>query len=540
MTHQVLARKWRPQNFAELVGQAPVLSALIHSLNAQKLHHAYLFTGTRGVGKTTVARIIAKCMNCEQGISATPCGTCSTCLDIPDGRFVDLIEIDAASRTKVEDTREILDNIQYSPSKGRFKVYLIDEVHMLSTHSFNALLKTLEEPPAHVKFLLATTDPQKLPMTVLSRCLQFHLKHIPQDLIVERLGFILDAEKISFEPAALPLIAKAAEGSLRDALSLLDQAISQGEGEVVTRETAHMLGVTEPQTLYRLAQALASQDGKTLYQCLQALENQPINYKALLGLFTELCYEISLEHTLPNSPHLNWDTPEIVRLAQCLSPTLTQLFYQMSLQGRKDLDFAPAPHIGFNMTLLRMLAFQPLEIEAPTAQPTPVTPPRATVPPPLKAPSRAPAEASPSVASAPEAPAAPLPASWPAEGFNTSHWENLISTLVLGGMLKQLVRHMRFDHAKDKILHLSLEKEHQSLLNQKLQDRLQEALLNHYGEPIVLQISVSDTPLNTPAAQQQKALELSQKQLQDKLAQDPHLDFIKNNFNAKIADVKLT
>ncbi len=527
MTYQVLARKWRPQSFSELVGQEQVLSALVHSLGQGHLHHAYLFTGTRGVGKTTVARIAAKCFNCEQGISATPCGTCATCIEIREGRFIDLIEIDAASRTKVEDTREILDNIQYAPSKGRFKVYLIDEVHMLSTHSFNALLKTLEEPPDHVKFLLATTDPHKLPVTVLSRCLQFHLKHIPNHLIKARLEFILNAEKVPFEPDALDLIAKAAEGSLRDALSLLDQAINQGEGQVSTAKTAEMLGMTETHLLYELAAAVATQNTQTLFDLLHRIEATPVDYSMLLNLCAELWYEISLAQQWPQYQSLDWQTPRIQELAGLLSPTLCQLFYQMALQGKKDLPFAPQPKIGFNMTLLRMLAFQPLTLESAPAAPMATRPmqPQALVS--VSAP-----------APAPQQPAPPKKTAPPQANINEQNWKDIVNALPLAGVSKQFALNMSFVKQENDTLFLHLGQEHQSLLNPKLVERLQNAFTEHYQRPFLLQISVTDTPLNTPAVQQQKEIADSQNQLQEKLSQDPHLDFIKNNFNVTIESVK--
>ena len=511
MTYQVLARKWRPQSFDELVGQSQVLSALVHSLGQGHLHHAYLFTGTRGVGKTTVARIAAKCFNCEKGISATPCGECQTCIEIREGRFIDLIEIDAASRTKVEDTREILDNIQYSPSKGRFKVYLIDEVHMLSTHSFNALLKTLEEPPDHVKFLLATTDPHKLPVTVLSRCLQFHLKHIPNHLIKERLEFILAAEKIQFEGEALDLIAKAAEGSLRDALSLLDQAINQGEGSVSTLKTAEMLGMTETHLLYELAEAIANQDTEHFFGLIKKIEETPVDYGILLNLLAELWYEVSLAQQWPQYQSLDWQTDRVRQLATLVSPTLCQLLYQMAVQGKKDLPFAPQPKIGFNMTLLRMLAFQPLNLQETTATATATAPPQ---------------------------PAVTKKKIAPPTDIGQHNWQDVVNALPLAGVSKQFALNMSFDKQEGQTLFLQLSHEHQNLLNPKLVERLQTAFSEHYQAPFVLQISVAHTPLNTPAMQQQKEIIDAQKQLQEKLDQDPHLSFIKNNFNVKIDSVK--
>lgn len=533
MAYQVLARKWRPQNFDELVGQEQVLAALIHSLNQNHLHHAYLFTGTRGVGKTTVARILAKCLNCEKGVSAAPCETCDTCIEIREGRFIDLIEIDAASRTKVEDTREILDNIQYAPSKGRFKVYLIDEVHMLSAHSFNALLKTLEEPPAHVKFLLATTDPHKLPITVLSRCLQFHLKHIPHELIMARLSFILKAENIAFDEEALSLIAKAAEGSLRDALSLLDQAISQGEGQVKADETAKMLGLTDRETLYQLAHAIAKQDAEALLPLLEKLETASIDYAALLALLTELWYEVSFKQNFAQYESASLSLSHLAELARITSPTMVQLYYQMGLQGKKDLPFAPAPRIGFNMTLLRMMAFSPLTTEknSPTETAAHFS-------------GKLPKEAIASYAGQRPSMSEQAPLSEASQKNTnaleeaTANWLNLTTTLPVAGMAKQLIRHMSLQKREGNTLFLNLSAEHQPLLNDKLTERLTEALRKHYQAPISLQISVTGAPLNTPAIEIQKEAETAQQQLQEKLEHDPHFNFIKNNFNATITTLK--
>ena len=362
MSYQVLARKWRPRNFKELVGQEHVQRALINALDNDRLHHAFLFTGTRGVGKTTIARILAKSLNCETGITSTPCGVCSACEEINEGRFVDLIEVDAASRTKVEDTRELLENVQYAPTRGRYKVYLIDEVHMLSTHSFNALLKTLEEPPLHVKFLLATTDPQKLPVTILSRCLQFNLKRLPVEQIRGQLQHILTAEKIASDAEALTQIAKAADGSMRDALSLLDQAIAYGAGSVRSEEVRAMLGTIEQHQILDILRYLASGDADSVLQKSQTLAEHAFDFAAALDeLITNLHY-VALAQISPQSlDGMLVDVAEISTIAASLSAEDVQLFYQIALIGRRDLALAPDPRIGFNMVLLRMLAFKPTE-----------------------------------------------------------------------------------------------------------------------------------------------------------------------------------
>ena len=362
MSYQVLARKYRPKFFREMVGQEHVLQSLIHALDHQRLHHAYLFTGTRGVGKTTTARILAKCLNCETGITSTPCGECTSCVEIGEGRFVDLIEVDAASRTKVEDTRELLDNVPYAPTSGRFKVYLIDEVHMLSTHSFNALLKTLEEPPEHVKFLFATTDPQKVPVTILSRCLQFSMKNMPQDKIVQYLSEILEKETIEFDSGALWYLARAADGSMRDALSLTDQAISHGGGKVVEHTVCSMLGSVDRGRLFGLMAPLNQGNAKALIEAIRALAEYGPDYDDLLANFLSLLHRVGVAQLVPDMvDNSQGDQERILELAQAMTPEDVQLFYQIALNGRKDLPLAPDPQSSFEMTMLRMLAFRPVQ-----------------------------------------------------------------------------------------------------------------------------------------------------------------------------------
>lgn len=361
MSYQVLARKWRPYQFADVVGQSHVLTALGNALEQNRLHHAYLFSGTRGVGKTTIARIFAKGLNCEQGITSTPCGKCTTCREIDEGRFVDLLEIDAASRTKVEDTRELLDNVQYKPARGRFKVYLIDEVHMLSRHSFNALLKTLEEPPEYVKFILATTDPQKLPVTILSRCLQFHLKHLDHQQIHAQLDKVLTEEKVEYETRALALLARAAEGSMRDALSLTDQAIALGNGHVTAEIVAAMLGTLDTDQALYLLEAVATANANTAMAGLQQLASIGIEWDSLLRELSAQLHRVAMFQALPAS--LDDSLPDAERvnlLSQLMTPQDVQLCYQICLQGRQDLSFAPDGRTGLEMVLLRMLAFRPV------------------------------------------------------------------------------------------------------------------------------------------------------------------------------------
>ena len=372
MSYQVLARKWRPRTFKELVGQIHVLQALVNALDNDRLHHAYLFTGTRGVGKTTIARILAKCLNCETGVTSEPCGECSSCREIDEGRFVDLIEVDAASRTRLEDTKELLDNVQYAPTRGRFKVYLIDEVHMLSNHSFNALLKTLEEPPPHVKFLLATTDPHKLPITVLSRCLQFSLKNMPPEKVVDHLQTVLDGEKVPYEQPALWQLGRAADGSMRDALSLTDQAIAYCGDTLTTQGVTAMLGTIDQDQVYRVLDALvAGQAGKVLESIAELSEHSP-DYIAVLADMLSALHRVALAQAVPDVvDNSQGDRERILDLAGKITAEDIQLYYQTGLIGRRDLPLAPDPRSGFEMVLLRMLAFRPDGVPCAPEQPLP-------------------------------------------------------------------------------------------------------------------------------------------------------------------------
>lgn len=407
MSYQVLARKWRPQTFADVVGQEHVLTALANGLSLGRIHHAYLFSGTRGVGKTSIARLLAKGLNCETGITATPCGVCDNCREIEQGRFVDLIEIDAASRTKVEDTRDLLDNVQYAPARGRFKVYLIDEVHMLSRHSFNALLKTLEEPPAHVKFLLATTDPQKLPVTILSRCLQFHLKALDVEQIRHQLEHILNEEHIAHEPRALQLLSRAADGSLRDALSLTDQAIASGDGQVSTQAVSAMLGTLDDDQALSLVEAVVDANGERVMSLLNEAAARGIEWEALLVEMLSLLHRIAMVQLSPAA--LGSDMAAIEQrmreLARTVPPGDLQLYYQTLLIGRKELPWAPDRRMGVEMTLLRALAFHPRmplpEPETPRQSFAPAAPTAVMTPP------QVPQQSAPASQTSP----APLPAS---------------------------------------------------------------------------------------------------------------------------------
>lgn len=360
MTYQVLARKWRPKTFSDMAGQEHVLQTLIHALNNNRLHHAYLFTGTRGVGKTTIARIFAKCLNCEQGVGSTPCGKCASCIEIAEGRFIDLIEVDAASKTKVEDTRELLDNVQYAPSRGRYKVYLIDEVHMLSQHSFNALLKTLEEPPPHIVFLLATTDPHKLPITILSRCLQFSLKNLSPQKIVDYLRSVLIAEQYSFEEAALWIIAKAAQGSMRDALTLLDQSISFCAGEVNESGVSALLGTPDQALLVNVLEALKCADATALLDCVSIIAERSFDYFLFLENLLSMLHRIAVAQLVPGGvDNTQGDREQILEFARNFTAEDIQLHYQIALNGKQDVAASHDPRIAFEMLLLRMLVFSP-------------------------------------------------------------------------------------------------------------------------------------------------------------------------------------
>lgn len=528
MSYQVLARKWRPRNFGEMMGQGHVLRALVNALDHQRLHHAYLFTGTRGVGKTTVARIFAKSLNCEQGVSAKPCGQCSACREIDEGRFIDMIEVDAASRTKVEDTRELLENVQYAPSRGRYKVYLIDEVHMLSTHSFNALLKTLEEPPPHVKFLLATTDPQRLPVTILSRCLQFNLKRLPPELIREYLERVLVQENIAAETGALKQIARAADGSMRDALSLLDQAIAYGGGRVEEADVRVMLGTIEHSHVVNLLEALAAADGDALLQHIAALNEFAPDYDGVLAELLSLLHNIAVVQAVPGAAsddHL--DAEAVQRLAAALSPEDVQLFYQIGLVGRRDLAIAPSPRLGFEMALLRMLAFRPVE----AARQTPAPP---AVPTQIKA---AVVRSNPRTAAQLKVSAEPMQ---PSVSVNNKiaagevGWPQLIEQLSLQGVVRALANNCALIRREANVFHLALAPGHTSLRNVKVEERLQEALSAHLGEKIKLAFSVAQPTVETPAALQDRVAQDRMRAAQEAIAQDSHVKTLQEVFGARV------
>src|SRR5271165_555376 len=493
MSYVVLARKWRPKKFAEMVGQEHVLQALRNALDSGKVHHAFLFTGTRGVGKTTVARILAKSLNCETGVSANPCGVCAACREIDEGRFVDLIEVDAASRTRVDDTREMLDNVQYAPTRGRYKVYLIDEVHMLSNSSFNALLKTLEEPPPHVKFLLATTDPQKLPATVLSRCLQFSLKRLSASLISERLKFIADAESIAYEPGALTLLSRAAEGSMRDALSLLDQLIAFGGGSLSELNARAMLGTIDRGHVARIVEALARADGAGLLAQVSELDRDAPDYDRALVEISALLQRLAIVQIVPDAANQDeqYDADELVRLAQALAPEDVQLYYQIALGGRRDLAMAPEPRLGFEMTLLRMLAFRP-ETEAGRSQ-TASTRGAARAPGPATA---APQQRASALNSAmPGSPAAAF------ASIDAGNWTRLVDAAQLSGMVRQFALNCVPASFDNGVLSLRLDAAAADRRTKQIEEKLVHALEKTLGRELRLSIETSGSGLATPARQ---------------------------------------
>lgn len=527
MSYQVLARKWRPRKFQEMVGQEHILRMLTNALEHQRLHHAYLFTGTRGVGKTTLARLLAKSLNCEIGITANPCGTCSICQSIDAGKFLDLIEIDAASRTKVEDTREILDNVQYAPTQGRYKIYLIDEVHMLSGHSFNALLKTLEEPPAHVKFILATTDPKRLPVTILSRCLQFNLKRVPLEQITTHLQHICETETISFESAALQLIAKAADGSMRDALSLLDQAIAFCGEKVTTKETRDMLGSIEQDAIFRLLTAIANTDGKQLLAEITALSEHAPDFNQILEELLSTLHEISVTQLVTDSSH----STEIQTLSKQLSKEEVQLYYQIALIGRKDLPYAPNPQHGFEMVMLRMLAFKPTSdtlIAAPiatkTISQTPSTQSSAPQPPNTLANKATETTAAKST----QSPQAPPIAS------TSNNWSEILAQLKLTGLAQALASNCTLKQFADDKLELALAPQHEPMLNKKLLERIEQSLSTLFNKPIKLEIKTTTDEIHTPA--KQKAQEQTAKQIAatESIQNDTHVKKMLEMFDATL------
>ncbi len=565
MTYEALARRYRPKKFDEMLGQEHVLRALTNALDQDRLHHAYLFTGTRGVGKTTVARIFAKSLNCEKGVSSEPCGECSACTQVDEGRFLDLIEVDAASRTGVDDTRELLDNMAYAPGSGRYKVYLIDEVHMFSKSSFNALLKTLEEPPPHVKFLLATTDPQKLPITVLSRCLQFNLKQMPDQLLRPYLGKLLGMESVEFEEGAVAHISQAADGSVRDALSLLDQAIAYGQGKISASEVEAMLGRFSPSRLYDLLDALARERGDEIFDHIEALAEYVPDYGYVLGELLSLLHQIALLQTVEKltlgEVH---DEKRLRDFARTISPQDVQLWYQIGLLGRRDLPFAPNQRQALEMTLIRMLAFKPVAANAPEqiaqGQPaagrSPAAPaPVATAPQPAARAPAAPKAAAPAprgrsaparsapaaTAPATEAPAEPVaeaeaPALPPARlSWTPDQWGEICDNLPVSGMPLQLARNCILASASEDQLHLQLDPEYESLAAPRWKERLREKLSVYAEGEVQLKVEVPKAlSAGTPAVAAKQAEQAKMQSARSAIEDDPVVQEICEKFDGTV------
>ncbi len=533
MSYLVLARKWRPRTFDELVGQDHVRRALVNALDSGRIHHAFLFTGTRGVGKTTIARIFAKSLNCETGVTSRPCGKCSACLDIDAGRFVDLLEVDAASRTKVDDTRELLDNVQYAPARGRYKVYLIDEVHMLSAHSFNALLKTLEEPPPHVKFLLATTDPQKLPVTVLSRCLQFHLRRLSLPLIYERLVQIAEAEKVEFEPAALRAVGRGAEGSMRDALSLLDQVLAFGGGRVLEAEVRTLLGTLDRKHVQGIVTALAQKDGAALMRQVAELDERAPDYHQALGELAAAIQRMALLQALPGLPPGEDEEEDalLAGLAGQFAAEDLQLMYQIAINSRRDLDYAPDARAGFEMALLRMLAFRPQGPDRPAT-----TPPAGGGAAAESTSAARPTAPQPKVA---EAGAVSRERAAATPAGEAESWEALVGRLGLQGPSRQFAAHCVLVERRRGFVRLQLDAAGEAFRRPQIEQRIAQSLSECLGEPVRLEIvqaatAVGSDVLMTPARREALVNEDRQRAAERAIEEDPAVRAMREVFGATV------
>jgi len=528
MSYQVLARKWRPKFFADLVGQEHVVQALVNGLDQDRVHHAFLLTGTRGVGKTTIARILAKCLNCEQGVSSTPCGECGSCIDLDEGRFVDMLEIDAASKTKVDDTREMLESVQYTPTRGRFKVYIIDEVHMLSGHSFNALLKTLEEPPPHVKFVLATTDPQKLPVTILSRCLRFNLTRLLPDQISAHLGKILGTESIEAQDAAVMRIARAADGSMRDGLSLLDQAIAFGGGSLKDADVATMLGSIDHVHIAAIIDALVSADARALLDIVDDLVIQSRNLENVLDELADCMHRMALIHVAPDfrdPERADWGS--LVERAALISPEDAQLYYQIAITGRRDLGLAPDPRTGLEMTLLRMLAFRPVETGAGANIPEarPVT---------SNNDNSGGNQAAKAARLAFDAMHQEKPVEVSKSNETEPDWSSLQATLELSGAARELARNLQLESTDenrwkflvpDTLLHLG---------SKSVVQTLQSALSSHIGHPVMLDLHTASEPVESVAEATEQTELRRMSEAERAIDEDPTVQELKEEFGARV------
>lgn len=580
MSYQVLARKWRPKNFAEVLGQGHVLKALVNALDSDRLHHAYLFAGTRGVGKTTLARVFAKALNCEQGVSSEPCGQCAACTEIDEGRFVDLIEVDAASRTKVDETRELLDNVPYAPTRARYKVYLIDEVHMFSNHSFNALLKTLEEPPPHVKFLLATTDPKKLPVTILSRCLQFNLTRLGTRQLTEHLGKVLGLEDIEFDREALELLASAASGSVRDALSLLDQAIAHGGGVLKAADVALMLGTVDQDQVFAIIDALNNDDGEALIRVARGLAQFVPDYGQVLADLLSVLRRIAVVHAVGAEADEIESDQRVIDLAGRVAADECQLFYQIALNGRRDLAVAPDPESGFEMNLLRMLAFRPdavpdsgnrerlapkpkadavptgaTEAAAPMATAAAPTPPTAAPSAEKAAAAKEPAtdetDSKPgdrapetervadtparSVAAPPEKSASAPNLDSPTGEFD---WLAVVDALELVGLPRELARNAALLERDGSRLVLAVAPQFEKLAQRRHVETMQNELARYLGTTVNVDIRIErNDGAMTPTEADAAAAAERQRQAEVEIENDPNVKALQENFGAVVEDV---
>lgn len=528
---QVLARKWRPKSFSELTGQDHVVRALTNALEQKRLHHAYLFTGTRGIGKTTIARILAKALNCQTGVSSTPCGVCSACTEIDGGRFIDLIEMDAASNTQVEKMRELLENALYAPTVARYKVYIIDEVHMLSKSAFNAMLKTLEEPPEHVKFILATTDPQKIPVTVLSRCLQFNLKQIPLPLISAHLRHVLEQEHISCDETSLQLIARSAQGSMRDALSILDQAIAFGEGKIEEAGMRDMLGAIDQSYLYDLLDALSQKDGAKMLAIADAMETRSLSFDAALQDLATLLHRVALAQIVPSA--IGEDAPEreqIFALAKVFLPEDIQLFYQIAINGRDDLSRAPDEYAGFTMTLMRMLAFTPDDMTAASTGGQDKTAAEAAA--------RGPSSRTNAEIKRPLSSVTIETTVKPDFDINLSSfsdgWRVMVNQLKLSGLAKMLAQHCEVKNVLPNEIEFCVPETHKHLLDKAYQERMQTALREHLGKPVRLKFSVGIITGLTPAELGSREKQEKQSQAVAAIESDLFVRELVEHFDAKL------
>lgn len=565
MSYQVLARKWRPNNFSQVAGQAHVLKSLVNALDNERLHHAYLFTGTRGVGKTTLARILAKCLNCEEGISSVPCEKCDSCVEINEGRFIDLIEVDAASRTKVEDTRELLENVQYAPSRGRFKVYLIDEVHMLSNHSFNALLKTLEEPPPHVKFLFATTDPQKLPITILSRCLQFNLKNLSPQLISEYLASVLKKEEIAFEEEALWQISAAASGSMRDALTLVDQAISYCEGRVATNGVIEMLGVPPQKQVYELLKGMASRSVATILELIREISEQTPDYSHTLDSLLSTLHRIAIAQIEPKAADNSYgDKEQILELASLISAEDVQLYYQMGVKGREDLRLSAEMRTAFEMLLIRMLVFSPNYVEPGKSETTALKAEEPSAlseeaavtvnadvdekkknelsPEPIEeeaehGKAEEEIEVEEKVKIEPETDEGSLASTGriSLDALSSETWLHLYPQLEISGIAANVLANSDFQRVDSNTLHFVLDHAQSAVFSEELLPKISQALSDYFAFEVSAQIEIGDTKNETPAMLSQRFKEEEHAAMVNDFENDGNVQELLKHFSGTLA-----